>query len=102
MCTGRGTGQLHMTIKEPLGVVAAIIPFNYAYLLLFWEVAAALGAGNAAIVKPSDLTSLSTLMLMEAFAVLPPGLVQCVTGRGEAGRRLVEHNHIHGAPSPGA
>ena len=68
-------GQLHMTIKEPLGIVAVIIPFNYPYLLLFWEVAAALGAGNAVIIKPSDLTSLSTLMLMEAFAALPPGLV---------------------------
>ena len=95
-------GQLHMTIKEPLGIVAVIIPFNYPYLLLFWEVAAALGAGNAVIIKPSDLTSLSTLMLMEAFAALPPGLVQCVTGRGEAGRRLVEHERIHGVAFTGS
>ena len=95
-------GQLHMTIKEPLGIVAAIIPFNYPYLLLFWTVAAALGAGNAVIIKPSDLTSLSTLMLMEAFAALPPGLVQCVTGRGEAGRRLVEHERIHGVAFTGS
>ncbi len=95
-------GQLHITLKEPLGIVAAIIPFNYPYLLLFWEVAAAVGAGNAVIIKPSDLTSLSTLLLMEAFAALPPGLVQCVTGRGDAGRRLVEHPRIDGVAFTGS
>ena len=95
-------GQLHMTLKEPLGIVAAIIPFNYPYLLLFWEVAAALGAGNAVIIKPSDLTSLSTLLLMEAFGALPPGLVSCVTGRADAGRRLVEHPHIDGVAFTGS
>lgn len=95
-------GQLHLTIKEPLGIVAAIIPFNYPYLLLFWEVAAAVGAGNSVIIKPSDLTSLSTLLLMEAFSALPPGLVQCVTGRGDAGRRLVEHDRINGVAFTGS
>ncbi|MBA4131356.1 MAG: aldehyde dehydrogenase [Hyphomicrobium sp.] len=95
-------GQLHLTLKEPLGVVAAIIPFNYPYLLLFWQVAAAVGAGNAVIIKPSDLTSLSTLLLMEAFAALPPGLVQCVTGRGEAGRGLVAHEDIAGVAFTGS
>lgn len=95
-------GQLHLTLKEPLGIVAAIIPFNYPYLLLFWEVAAAVGAGNAVIIKPSDYTSLSTLLLMEAFAALPPGLVQCVTGRGATGRRLVEHDRIDGVAFTGS
>lgn len=95
-------GQLHMTIKEPLGVVATIIPFNYPYLLLFWEVAAAVGAGNAVVIKPSEYTSLSTLLLMESFAALPPGLVQCVTGRGDVGRQLVEHDSIHGVAFTGS
>ncbi len=95
-------GQLHLTLKEPLGTVACIVPFNYPYLLLFWEVAAAVGAGNAVIIKPSDLTSLSTLLLMEAFSALPPGLVQCVTGRGEAGRRLVAHDKINGVAFTGS
>lgn len=95
-------GQLHLTMKEPLGVVSAIVPFNYPYLLLFWEVAAAVGAGNAVIIKPSDYTSLSTLLLMEAFLPLPPGLVQCVTGRGPAGARLVEHEGIHGVAFTGS
>jgi len=95
-------GQLHLTMKEPLGVVAAIIPFNYPYLLLFWQVAAAVGAGNAVVIKPSDYTSLSTLYLMEAFSALPPGLVQCVTGRGPAGQRLVEHDGVHGVAFTGS
>jgi betaine-aldehyde dehydrogenase len=95
-------GQLHLTMKEPLGVVATIIPFNYPYLLLFWEVAAAVGAGNAVVIKPSEYTSLSTLLLMEAFEALPPSLVQVVTGRGDAGRRLVEHDGIHGVAFTGS
>ena len=95
-------GQLHLTLKEPLGVVAAIIPFNYPYLLLFWQVAAAVGAGNAVVIKPSDYTSLSTLLLMDAFKPLPPGLVQCITGRGEAGRRLVADDRIAGVAFTGS
>jgi betaine-aldehyde dehydrogenase len=95
-------GQLHLTLKEPLGVVATIIPFNYPYLLLFWEVAAAVGAGNAVIIKPSEYTSLSTLLLMESFAALPAGLVQCVTGRGATGARLVEHERINGVAFTGS
>jgi betaine-aldehyde dehydrogenase len=78
-------GQLHFTIKEPLGVVAAIMPFNYPLVLLVWEAAAALAAGNAVIVKPSELTSLTTLKFMEAFKALPSGVVQCVTGGGGIG-----------------
>ena len=95
-------GQLHFTLKEPLGVVTSIVPFNYPYLLLFWQVSAALGAGNAVVIKPSDYTSLSTLMLMDAFAALPPGLVQCVTGRARAGQHLVEHDGIHGVAFTGS
>ncbi|MDX2307363.1 MAG: aldehyde dehydrogenase family protein [Hyphomicrobium sp.] len=95
-------GQLHLTMKEPLGVVTAIVPFNYPYLLLFWQVAAAVGAGNGVVIKPSDYTSLSTLLLMEAFKALPPGLVQCVTGRGAAGQRLVEHAGIDGVAFTGS
>lgn len=95
-------GQLHLTMKEPLGTVATIVPFNYPYLLLFWEVAAAVGAGNAVIIKPSEYTSLSTLLLMEAFQALPPGLVQCVTGRGAAGAHLVGHEKVDGVAFTGS
>ena len=77
--------QFHYTLKEPLGVVVSIQPFNYPILLLAWQVAAAIGTGNAVIVKPSELTSLTTLVFMEAFDKFPAGLMQCVTGGGQGG-----------------
>jgi betaine-aldehyde dehydrogenase len=88
-------GQMHYTVKEPMGVVAIILPFNYPFVLLCWEAAAALAAGNAVVVKPSEYTSLSTLKLMEAFEALPPGLVQCVTGGGRVGQQLVSSPDTH-------
>jgi len=94
-------GQLHFTLKEPLGVIAAIMPFNYPIVLLTWEIAAALAAGNAVITKPSELTSLTTLKFMEAFKALPAGLVQCVTGGGAVGAQLVESPEIHGVAFTG-
>lgn len=81
-------GQLHYVVKEPLGTVVIILPFNYPLVLLCWEAAAALAAGNAVVVKPSEHTSLTTLRFLEAFSSLPAGLVQCVTGGAEVGRRL--------------
>ena len=94
-------GQLHFTIKEPLGVVAAIMPFNYPLVLLAWEAAAALAAGNAVIVKPSELTSLTTLKFMEAFRALPRGVMQCMTGGGGIGAQLVEGPDVHGVAFTG-
>jgi betaine-aldehyde dehydrogenase len=88
-------GQFHFTTKEPLGVVVLILPFNYPLCLLAWQAAAALISGNAVIVKPSELTSLTTLKLMESFRHLPPGLIQVVTGHGRVGAQLVEHRDTH-------
>ncbi|NDA80553.1 MAG: aldehyde dehydrogenase [Actinobacteria bacterium] len=88
-------GQLQMVIKEPLGTVVSIVPYNFPMLLAGWQAAAALAAGNAVIIKPSELTSLTLLMWMEAFDHLPPGLVQVVTGGAEVGARLVEHQDTH-------
>jgi betaine-aldehyde dehydrogenase len=84
--------QINFTIKEPLGVVAAITPFNYPLLLLVWKIAPALAAGNTVVVKPSELTPLATLRLVEtALAHLPHGVVNVVTGTGaEAGSALVD------------
>lgn len=83
--------QLNFTIKEPLGVVAAIVPFNYPLLLLVWKIAPALAAGNAVVIKPSELTPLATLrMVARALAHLPPGVVNVVTGTGpEVGEALI-------------
>ncbi|HEX3848492.1 MAG TPA: aldehyde dehydrogenase family protein [Steroidobacteraceae bacterium] len=88
-------GQLHFTTKDPLGVVVIILPFNYPLCLLCWQAAAAIASGNAVIIKPSELTSLTTLQFIEAFDALPAGLVQVVTGGGGAGKRLVEHPGTH-------
>jgi acyl-CoA reductase-like NAD-dependent aldehyde dehydrogenase len=88
-------GQMHYTLKEPMGVVAIILPANFPIVLFIWEAAAALAAGNAVIVKPSEFASLTTLKFMEAFASLPAGLVQCVTGGGEVGKHLVAHRETH-------
>lgn len=95
-------GQVHMTLKEPLGTVVSIVPFNFPVLLFGWQAAAALAAGNAIIVKPSELTPLTMLMVMEAFESLPAGLVQTLTGGSEVGQRLVAHEHTHAVAFTGS
>jgi acyl-CoA reductase-like NAD-dependent aldehyde dehydrogenase len=82
------------TRHEPLGVVAAIIPWNSPLLLLAWKLAPALAAGNTVVIKPSEYTSASTLEFMQLIeqAGFPAGVVNVVTGFGaEVGTPLVEH-----------
>ena len=82
--------QLAMVLKEPYGVVAAIVPWNYPILLMAWKVAPALAAGNTVVLKPSEMTPLSTLLFAELFAHLPPGVVNILSGYGkECGEPLV-------------
>ena len=79
---------------EPLGVVAAIVPWNSPLLLATWKMAPALAAGNTMVIKPSEYTSASALELMALVeeAGFPPGVVNVVTGFGhEVGAPLVEH-----------
>lgn len=84
--------QVNFTIKEPYGVVVAIIPWNYPLLLLAWKVAPALAAGNTVIIKPSSETPLATLKLSETFQKLPPGVVNILTGNGDdVGTSLIQH-----------
>lgn len=85
--------QMNFVVKEPYGVVVCIVPWNYPLLLLAWKVAPALMAGNTVVVKPSEHTPLSTLLLAEvAFEELPPGVFNVVTGYGdEVGEPLVRH-----------
>jgi len=88
-------GQMHYTLKLPLGVVASIQPFNYPILLLCWQAGPAMAAGNAVVVKPSEYTTLTTLLLARCFSVLPDGLFQVVCGGAAVGRQLVEHQSTH-------
>ncbi|MDH5411442.1 MAG: aldehyde dehydrogenase family protein [Alphaproteobacteria bacterium] len=88
-------GQFHYTVKEPLGTVVAILPFNFPLVLFCWEAAAALAAGNSIILKPSELTTLTSLKFMECFEPLPAGLVQCVPGGGRVGQQLVASPNTH-------
>ncbi|MFL7892167.1 MAG: aldehyde dehydrogenase family protein [Anaerolineales bacterium] len=88
--------QLNMVLKEPYGVVGCISPWNYPLLLLSWKIAPALAAGNSVVIKPSEMTPLSTLLLVEkCFDHLPPGVVNVVTGYGlPVGEALVKHPHV--------
>jgi acyl-CoA reductase-like NAD-dependent aldehyde dehydrogenase len=84
--------QVNFVRKEPYGVVVTIVPWNYPLLLLSWKLAPALAAGNTVVVKPSEETPLSTLMLAEDLAMFGKGVVSIVTGYGpEVGEALVTH-----------
>lgn len=88
---------LNYTLREPLGVIGAIIPWNFPILLAARKIAPALATGNAVVLKPPEEASLSCLALAEILceAGVPPGLVNVVTGLGEeAGAALVDHPHV--------
>ncbi len=88
---------LDYTLREPLGVVAAIVPWNFPLLLASWKIAPALAMGNTVIVKPASNTSLTALKLAElaSQAGLPPGVLNVITGSGAVvGNALVEHPGI--------
>jgi aldehyde dehydrogenase (NAD+) len=87
-------GYFAFTRHEPMGVVAAITPWNSPLLLAAWKIAPALAAGCTVVIKPSEFTSASTLELAELFveAGFPPGVFNVVTGFGsDVGGPLVEH-----------
>ncbi len=86
------------TLREPLGVVGQIIPWNFPILLAAWKVAPALAAGNTVVLKPAEQTPLSALLLAEIAreAGLPPGVLNVVPGFGPtAGAALVEHPDVN-------
>ncbi len=87
--------QLSMVLKVPLGVVAAIVPWNYPLLLLVWKLAPALAAGNTVVVKPASYTSWVSLGFAQLFDHFPPGVVNIVTGSGnQVGEYLVKHPDV--------
>jgi acyl-CoA reductase-like NAD-dependent aldehyde dehydrogenase len=86
--------QLALVLKEPVGVVGCIVPWNYPLLLLAWKLAPALAAGNTAVCKPSELTPLSTLMLAPCFDHMPAGVVNVLAGGGDVGARVVSDERV--------
>ncbi|QHA82838.1 aldehyde dehydrogenase family protein [Pseudomonas mediterranea] len=72
-------GQMNLVLREPLGVIVSILPFNFPVLLMTWQVAAALAAGNTCIIKPSEVTPMTALLLAKIFDHLPPGIFNVVT-----------------------
>ncbi len=86
--------QLALVLKEPIGVVGCIVPWNYPLLLLTWKLAPALAAGNTVVCKPSELTPLSTLMLAPCVEHLPPGVVNVLAGAGDVGEAIVRDERV--------
>ena len=78
--------------REPIGVIGQVTPWNYPMMMAVWKIAPALAAGNTLVLKPSDTTPETTLLLAEvASEFLPPGVFNVITGDRDTGRALVEH-----------
>ena len=90
------TDHTSVILREPVGVVGVITPWNYPLLMAAWKVAPILAAGNSIVLKPSEQTPLSTLKLAELLAGrIPDGILNVVTGQGRTvGQRLSEHPDI--------
>ncbi len=88
--------HLSFSLREPVGVVAQIVPWNFPLLMAAWKVGPALAAGCVSILKPAEQTPLSALRLGELGleAGLPPGVLQVITGFGDAGAALVVHPDV--------
>jgi len=85
-------GHTSYVRREPIGVCAQVTPWNYPLMMAIWKIAPALAAGNTVVLKPSDTTPASTLLLAEMAAeFLPPGVFNVVCGDRDTGRSLVAH-----------
>jgi len=86
-------GHTSFIRREPIGVCGAVTPWNYPMMMAIWKFAPALAAGNTMVLKPSDTTPVSTLLMAEIMAeFLPPGVFNVVCGDRETGRALVVHD----------
>src|SRR5450631_2995357 len=97
MLEGRSAGEYMSGFtsfirREPIGVCAAVTPWNYPMMMAVWKWAPAIAAGNAMVLKPSDTTPASTLLMAEIMSeFLPDGVFNVVTGDRDTGRAVVQH-----------
>jgi betaine-aldehyde dehydrogenase len=85
-------GHTSYVRREPIGVCAQVTPWNYPLMMAVWKFAPALAAGNTVVLKPSDTTPVTTLMMAEIMAeFLPPGVFNVISGDRDTGRALVGH-----------
>ncbi|HLN15820.1 MAG TPA: gamma-aminobutyraldehyde dehydrogenase [Acidimicrobiales bacterium] len=85
-------GHTSFVRREPIGVCAAVTPWNYPMMMAVWKWAPALAAGNTMVLKPSDTTPVTTLLMAEIMSEhLPPGVLNVICGDRDSGRALVEH-----------
>jgi aminobutyraldehyde dehydrogenase len=89
-------GHTSLIRRDPIGVVGSIAPWNYPLMMAAWKIAPAIAAGNTLVIKPSELTPLTTLKLAARLAeLLPAGVVNVICGRGEpVGTALVSHERV--------
>lgn len=89
-------GHTSMIRRDPIGVVASIAPWNYPLMMVAWKIAPALAAGNTVVLKPSEMTPLTALRLVELAAeIFPAGVLNMVFGRGATvGNALVTHSKV--------
>ncbi|MFM2399870.1 MAG: hypothetical protein RL341_2027 [Pseudomonadota bacterium] len=90
------SGHTSMIRRDPVGVVGSIAPWNYPLLMAAWKIAPAIAAGNTVVIKPSEQTPLSTLLLAKVAAeIFPKGVLNVICGRGQTvGQPLVEHPKV--------
>ncbi len=101
---GAGTGIDMYSMRQPLGVVGSIMPFNFPAMMPLWHVAPALACGNAVVLKPSERDPSVPMMLAELFveAGLPAGVFQVVNGKNEAVDALLDNDTIQGVSFVGS
>jgi betaine-aldehyde dehydrogenase len=87
-------GHTSMIRREPIGVIGQVTPWNYPMMMAVWKFAPAIAAGNTTVLKPSDTTPVTTARMAEIITdagILPPGVLNVVTGDRNTGKALVEH-----------
>ena len=85
-------GHTSFIRREPVGVCAQVTPWNYPMMMAVWKWAPAIAAGNTVVLKPSDTTPVTTLLMAQVMAeFLPPGVINVICGDRDTGRALVEH-----------